>query len=148
MQYSKQGVQLTEYFEGCDLHSYKDQVGVWTIGYGHTRNVIEGMSCTKEQAETWLFEDIRLCEVFVNENVIVSLTQSQYDALVDFCFNLGCNALKCSTLLQLLNKSNFEAAANEFEKWDHAGGKVVAGLLRRRKAEEAEFLNKGASNAS
>lgn len=148
MKHSLQGLLLTERFEGCRLIAYQDQVGVWTIGYGHTRGVCEGMTCTQAQAEAWLLEDMRLCEACVNENVSISLTQGQFDALTDFCFNLGCHALKCSTLLQLLNKSNFAAAAKEFEKWDHAGGKEIAGLLRRRQAEEAEFLAKGATNAS
>jgi lysozyme len=140
MQYSKQGLTLTERFEGCDLNAYRDQVGVPTIGYGHTFEVFMGMTCTKEQAEAWLMSDIKLCEDFVNTHVIVvPLNQNQFDALVDFCFNLGCNALKCSSLLRLLNKSDFEAAAKEFEKWDHAGGNVVAGLFKRRVAEEILF---------
>jgi lysozyme len=117
MQYSKSGVQLTEKFEGCKLAAYQDQVGVWTIGYGHTRYVHPTDTCTQQQAEAW-----------------------EFDALVDFAFNLGCASLNGSTLLKKLNAGDFQGAAQEFEKWSHAGGQVVAGLLRRRQAEEAEFI--------
>lgn len=140
MRYSKNGLQLTESFEGCRLVAYQDQVGVWTIGYGHTRGVHAGMTCTQAQAEQWLLEDVAFCETDVNTHVTVPLTQGEFDALVDFGFNLGCASLNDSTLLRLLNAGHYDLAANEFEKWDHAGGKVVAGLLRRRLAEKQEFL--------
>lgn len=139
MQYSKQGLALTGKFEGCRLTAYLDQVGVPTIGYGHTRGVRLGMTCTQEQAEAWLREDIAICEQDVNTHVKVPLTQGEFDALVDFSFNLGCASLNGSTLLRLLNTGDYHGAAAEFEKWDHAGGKVVSGLLRRRIAEEQEF---------
>ena len=141
MNYSKQGLQLTEKFEGVRLEAYLDQVGVPTIGYGHTRGVKLGDTCTQEQAEQWLLDDVRACELCVNFHVAVPLTQGEFDALVDFCFNLGCGALTGSTLLRKLNSSDFNGAAGEFEKWSHAGGKVVAGLLRRRIEEENEFLS-------
>lgn len=140
MTYSKQGIQLTEGFEGCKLVAYQDQVGVWTIGYGHTRGVTEGMTCTQEQAEQWLLEDIQIAVANVNTHVNVEVTQGEFDALVDFAFNCGCKNLDSSTLLKLLNGgADITRVAAEFEKWDHAGGKVVAGLLRRRIAEEHEF---------
>lgn len=139
MKYSQYGLQLTEKFEGVKLPAYLDQVGVPTIGYGHTRGVKLGDVCTQQQAEQWLMEDIQACELCVNHRVTVPLTQGEFDALVDFCFNLGCGALTGSTLLRKLNSSDFSEAAGEFEKWAHAGGKVVAGLLRRRLEEENEF---------
>lgn len=139
MQYSQAGEALTERFEGCRLTAYQDQVGAWTIGFGHTAGVHAGMTCSQAQAEQWLAEDVQSCVNFINAHVTVPLTQGEFDALVDFAFNLGCGALGGSTLLKLLNQGNYAATANEFEKWDHAGGKVVAGLLRRRQAEEAEF---------
>ena len=143
MRYSKQGIQLTERFEAFRNVAYWDKLGkVWTIAYGHTRYVYEGMTCTKEQGIEWLLQDVELCEQDINSHVKVALTQHEFDALVDFCFNLGCQSLNGSTLLKLLNANNHAAAANEFEKWDHAGGNVVAGLLRRRLAEKDEFLTK------
>lgn len=139
MRYSKTGLELTERFEGCRLVAYQDQVGVWTIGYGHTRGVHEGMTCTQPQADQWLIEDSAYSEAHVNSCVKVPVTQGEFDALVDFDFNLGGGALGGSTLLRLLNAGHHDLAADQFEKWDHAGGKVVAGLLRRRLAEKAEF---------
>jgi lysozyme len=139
--YSKKGLQLTEKCEGCRLEAYLDQVGIPTIGYGHTRGVKLGDTCTQEQAEQWLHEDIAIAEADVNSHVYVPLTQGMFDALVDFCFNLGCAARNKSTLLHLINSNDLANAANEFSKWDHAGGKVVAGLLRRRLDERTEFLH-------
>lgn len=139
MRYSKQGAALTERFEGYRSESYQDQHGIWTIGYGHTRGVIEGMSCDQAQAEAWRCEDTAAAESAVNHMVRVPMTQGEFDALVDFVFNLGAQAFSGSTLLRLLNAGNYAAAADEFAKWDHCGGKEVAGLLRRRLAEKAEF---------
>jgi len=139
MQYSKDGVQLTERFEGVRLTAYQDQVGRWTIGYGHTANVNPGDTCTLEQAEAWLQQDTQWACDTVNKYVTVQLTQGEFDALVDFTFNLGSGSLQHSTLLRLVNAGDFANAANEFQKWDLAGGQVVAGLLRRRVAEAAEF---------
>jgi lysozyme len=139
MQYSKKGIQLTEGFEGCRLTSYQDTGGVWTIGYGHTHLVGPGMTCTQEQAEIWLRTDMAVAETGVQALVKIPLTQGEYDALVDFAFNCGVGNLRVSTLLKLVNTGDFAHAAAEFEKWDHVNSQVVAGLLRRRLAEEAEF---------
>ncbi len=139
-EYSKGALALTERFEGCKLAAYQDSVGVWTIGYGHTFGVRKGDTCTPEQAEAWLRVDLAAAQKFVNIHVQTEITQGEFDALVDFVFNLGCGSLEHSTLLRLVNARQFEAAAKEFVKWDHAGGKEVAGLLRRRQAEAAEFV--------
>jgi lysozyme len=139
MNYSLTGAALTKRFEQCRLVAYQDQVGVWTIAWGHTFGVTEGMTCTQAQADAWLMEDIAACEDDVNTHVTVPLTQGQFDALCDFAFNIGRGALNNSTLLKELNAGDAAAAAAEFEKWDHAGGKVVAGLLRRRLDEKTEF---------
>jgi lysozyme len=139
MKYSKDGLHLTEQFEGCRLSAYQDSGGLWTIGYGHTAGVHPGMSCTQAQAEQWLAEDIAWAESQVNRLVRVALTQDEFDALVDFTFNCGVGNFIHSTLLALVNAGKMDQAAKEFERWDKAGGVVVAGLLRRRIAEEAEF---------
>ena len=139
MTYSKTGIQLTERFEGCRLAAYPDTGGVWTIGYGHTHGVHEGMTCTREQAEAWLREDIQAAADAVNRLVSVLLKQSEFDALVDFVFNLGSGAFARSTMLEDLNAGNFAAAALQFPLWDRDAGRVLAGLLHRRLAEEAEF---------
>lgn len=142
MKYSLRGLKLTEAFEadgGPKLVAYQDQVGRWTIGYGHTAGVKPGDCCTTEQAEAMLHADIAWAEAFVNHIVTGILTQGEFDALVDFTFNLGSGNFQSSTLLKLVNAGDMEDAAKQFEQWDHAGGKVVAGLLRRRLAEEQVF---------
>ena len=139
MDYSKKGIALTEDMEGCKLVAYPDSVGVWTIGYGHTRGVHAGMTCTQAQAEAWLIEDIALAVNFVNTHVKVKFTQGEFDALVDFAFNLGIGAEDHSTLLALVNQGKFDEAALQFPRWDKAGGHELAGLLRRRLAEQALF---------
>jgi lysozyme len=139
MNYSKSGIQLTEQFEGCRLTAYQDQVGRWTIGYGHTAGVQPGQVCTQEQAEEWLQEDTAWAVRVVNAAVRVSLSQGEFDALTDWVFNLGSGNFQHSHLLELVNQGDFTNAANEFQKWDRAGGQVVAGLLRRRIAEQQEF---------
>lgn len=140
MNYSRDGLHLTEQFEGCKFEAYQDSKGVWTIGYGHTRGVHAGMTCTQQQAEQWLAEDIAWAASEVNKLVHVSLTQEEFDALVDFTFNCGCGNFDHSTLLALVNKGDYVAAAAQFQLWDHVGAKVSAGLLRRREAEQKMFL--------
>lgn len=138
--YSQDGLTLTEQFEGCELTAYQDQVGVWTIGYGHTGSgVIAGLTITQDQAEALLASDISAAATYVNQVVTIVLVQEEFDALVDFVFNLGRGAFAGSTLLRNLNAGNFAASAAQFDLWDHAGGQVVAGLLRRRQAETALF---------
>ena len=139
MTYSKMGERLTEGFEGCRLTAYQDSGGVWTIGYGHTAGVYAGMTCTEAQAEAWLAGDTEWAAHVVNVLVDTPLTQAEFDALTDFTFNCGAGRFRDSDVLRLLNTGQPHAAAQALEEYDHAGGKVLAGLLRRRKAEEAEF---------
>jgi lysozyme len=138
--YSGNGLALTEQFEGCELTAYQDQVGVWTIGYGHTGpDVVSGLSISLEQAQDFLAQDVLSAAACVNNHVTIQLAQNEFDALVDFVFNLGVGAFTGSTLLRDLNAGNISDAAAQFDLWDHAGGAVVAGLLRRREAETAMF---------
>jgi lysozyme len=139
MKYSKTGLALTERFEGVRLTAYQDQVGVWTIGYGHTAGVQPGDTCTQEQAEAWLAQDVSGAVSVVTSYIHVPLSQGEFDALVDFTFNLGAGSFEHSELLTLINDGEIEAAAEQFQRWSHAGGVEVAGLLRRRQAEEQEF---------
>jgi lysozyme len=138
--YGKYGLLLTEGFEGVELTAYPDVGGVWTIGYGHTGpNVHKGLTITQAQAEQFLLQDVKRAADAVNTYVTVAISQDEFDALTDFTFNAGTGALEGSTLLKDLNAGNFAGAAAQFDAWDHAGGKVVAGLLRRREAEEKLF---------
>lgn len=138
--YSNTGLHLTEHFEGCRLVSYQDSKGIWTIGYGHTFKVVEGMTCTQAQAEAWLMEDVQRAANAVNVLVKINLTQEEFDALVDFVFNLGIGNFRDSTLLRLINQNSLREAANEFPRWDKCAGVVLEGLRKRRIAEQALFL--------
>ena len=147
--YSTKGLSLTEQFEGCRLTAYQDQVGIWTIGYGHTRpDVTAGMTITIDAAQALLAKDVSSAADCVNNLVEVTLTQEEFDALVDFVFNLGAGAFRGSTMLRDLNAGDFTSAAAQFDMWDHAGGAVVAGLLRRRQAEAELFEGGDASTQS
>jgi len=144
MEYSKDGLHLTEQFEGVKLTAYPDPGtggAPWTIGYGHTGpEVHQGLTITQEQAEQYLAQDVKKAVADVNAKLTVEVTQGEFDALVDFAFNCGCGNLNNSTLLKKINAGDFQGAAHEFEKWDMAAGKHMAGLLRRRQAEELEFV--------
>lgn len=142
---SDSGRALVKEFEGFNLQAYQDGGGVWTIGYGHTGDdVHQWLIITDGDAENFLTKDLAGAEHTVNAAVKVPITQNQFDALVDFAFNLGGHALATSTLMRLLNEGDKMGAANEFAKWDHSGGKEVPGLLRRRLAERDLFLQEAA----
>ena len=137
---SERGLEFIRQHEGCKLEAYQDSVGVWTIGYGHTIGVKQGDTCTQEQADAWLAEDAaQIGAKCINWLVKVPLTQEEFDALCSFSFNLGCSALRNSTLLKKLNDRDYAGAAEEFSKWDHAGGKQIAGLTKRRSDERELF---------
>lgn len=141
MIYSKTGLALTQRFESCKLIAYQDERGVWTIGWGHTgTNVSAGDTITQEQADALLAQDTFTAQECVSRLVRKKLNQEEFDALVDFVFNIGCGAFLRSTMLCLLNDGDMQVAAKQFDEWDWAGGSKVAGLLRRRQDETNEFL--------
>jgi lysozyme len=139
MRYSVTGLALTEKSEGCSLTAYQDSGGVWTNGYGNTHGVVPGSTITQQQAAADLSANIQNSVNDVNQLVTVQLTQGEFDALVDFDFNLGRGSLATSTLLSRLNAGEFAEAAAQFDRWDRCDGTVLAGLLRRRQGETAEF---------
>ena len=127
-------------FEGLRLTAYKCPAGVWTIGHGHTKGVKMGQTITKAQAETLLRGDLLPCEEYVR-GLNLELTQGQFDALVDFCFNLGTAALQRSTLLQKIRtKADELTIRNEFAKWVNAGGVRLQGLVKRRAWEADRYF--------
>lgn len=145
MKTSSSGINLIKSFEGKRLKAYDDGVGVWTIGFGTIKypngvRVKKGDTCTEEQAETYLKNDLVKFENAINRLVKVLLTQNQFDALASFTYNLGETNLSTSTLLKKLNAKDYKGAADQFERWNKAGGKVMNGLTRRRKAEKELFL--------
>lgn len=135
MKTSAEGVALIKKFEGCKLESYLCSADVWTLGFGHTRGVKEGDSCTQEQAEQTLVDDLFEFEKYVHKHVNVALDQNQFDALVAWTFNLGPTNLRESTLLKRVNEERFSDVPTEIRRWNRAGGEVVQGLVRRRAAE-------------
>jgi len=146
MQTSDNGIALIKQFEDCKLTAYQDSVGVWTIGYGWTqpvdgKTIRAGMTIKQETAERLLKTGLVSYESDVSRLVKVRLTQGQFDALVSFTYNLGARSLSTSTLLRKLNAGDYAGAADEFLRWNKAGGKVLNGLTRRREAERALFLS-------
>jgi lysozyme len=140
MRTSKRGIDLVRSFEGLRLKAYKCPAGVWTIGYGHTGAVHEGDKITEEDAIEYLEDDLDRFEKCVDKAVNVPITQNMFDALVSFAYNVGCGAFKKSALLKKLNAKDYEGAADQFPRWNKAGGRELAGLTRRRAAERAMFL--------
>lgn len=128
-------------FEGCRLSAYKCSAGVWTIGYGHTEDVKEGDTCTEEQANAWLIEDIRNTQLLLAHYVNVPVSEGEFVALVSLAFNVGVGTLMKSKLLRKLNAGDRDGAAKEFLDFDLANGKRIAGLTRRRKQEHDLFLS-------
>ncbi len=130
-------------YEKCRLTAYDDGVGVWTIGWGHTKGVKPGDTCTQEQANAWFDGEIAEFEGAVNGAVAVPITQIQFDALVSFAYNVGTGALGSSTLLKTLNGGNYAGTGRHFESWDKGvvNGRLVSleGLTKRRKAERKIF---------
>jgi lysozyme len=138
--YSDHGLALTKSFEGLHLEAYRDCTGVWTIGYGHTGPTLAaGQTISEPGAEEFLRADLAEAVACVNRSVQFVISQNQFDAMVDFCFNAGRGNFLQSTLLRKANSGDFAGAAAQFALWVHAGGEVVAGLVRRRKAEAELF---------
>ena len=145
MRVSQNGIDLIKKFEGIRLKSYICPAGVLTIGYGHTgSDVHPNQQITEEQAERLLWKDTESAQQTVSSFVTVKLNQNEYDALVSFTFNVGPTAFVNSTLLRLLNHgAERKVVASEFARWVKAGGNdAVPGLVRRRDAEKALFLEK------
>ena len=143
MNISQEGLSLIKKFEGCKLESYKCAAGVWTIGFGSTSGVEEGMEISQERADMLLLEDVEVFEETVNNLVEVDLEQNQFDALVAWTFNLGSTNLKNSTLLKVLNDKNYEGVPEQIKRWNKATvdgeRQVLEGLVRRREAESLLF---------
>lgn len=112
---------------------------VWTIGYGHTKGVKEGMVITETQAEKFLYEDIAWVEDVIDSTVKVPLTQNQRDALGSLIFNIGGTAFANSTVLRKLNEKDYKGAADAFLMWCKQKGVVLKGLVRRREQERKLF---------
>ena len=149
MKLTKKGINLIKEFEGLRLTAYRDSVGVWTIGYGNTfyedgSTVKQGDKITQERADS-LFRSIldkfadQVCNSLTNPDRV---SDAQFSAMVSLAYNIGVGAFKGSTLLRKVNANPCDPTIpDEFIRWNKAGGKVLAGLTRRRKAEEDLYKN-------
>jgi lysozyme len=150
MNMSRIGLELLKKSEGFREQAYHDVAGFRTIGFGHRllprENYPDGMNLV--QAEAILANDVRNAEIAIERLVRVLLTQGQFDALVDFVFNLGAGRLAGSTLLKYLNSGKYDAAAWQLLAWDHAGSQQLAGLKARREAEFRLWGTTGAQDAA
>jgi lysozyme len=138
MEVSAVGLQCTKDSEGCRLRAYQDTGGVWTIGYGHTGGVRPNQVITSSIADVLLRHDLNYAVGIVNEHCL-PCTQGQFDALVDFVFNVGPSQFLTSTLLKKHLSKDYEGAAREFKKWKYDNGRVEEGLVTRRAREEALY---------
>ncbi len=146
----RQAARIVTAFEGWSPTPYRDPVGVWTIGYGSIWDYrlapvgrVGAATPAIDQATARLFvlTELHQAALAVAHDVHVPLTDKMRAALEDFVFNLGAGSLAASTLLRLLNAGDYAGAAAQFDQWDHAGGKELAGLLRRREVEAALFAD-------
>lgn len=160
----KKALKLIQSFEGLPdgnpktvkLDPYLDPVGIWTIGWGHAMRDAEGNflrgeanrqaatemypdGITRREALTLLRDDVRSVVFAIRKAVTTKINENQMAALISFTFNVGIGNLKSSTLLKHVNQGEFGSAAKEFAKWNKSGGKVLKGLIRRRKAESELF---------
>lgn len=140
------GLALVKRFEGLETVAYPDPGNrvtgePWTIGYGHTRGVRRGDTCTEAQATLWLREDLHAAEGAVRHLVDVPLNQGQFDALASFVFNVGAGAFGNSTLLRLLNVGDAAGAAEQFKRWNRGADGPLPGLVTRRAAERDLFVS-------
>lgn len=142
MKISIEGLSLIKKFEGLELEAYKCAAGVWTIGYGHTKDVKEGDKISKAEADEMLVHEIEEYENYVNTAVNVPLSQNQFDAIVSWVFNLGNGNLLASTMLKVINSGDHAGVPAQIKRWNKAGGKVLEGLIRRREAEALLYEGK------
>lgn len=134
--------RIIKEFEGLKLNAYLCPAGVWTIGFGHTKGIKQGMKIDQATADRLLDIDIVDVARSIRKLVKVDLNDNQAQALVSFIFNVGAGAFEKSTLLRKLNQKDYAGASDEFGKWVYAKGKKLPGLIRRRKAERELFVCK------
>ena len=144
MNLSEKGLELIKSFEGCHLTAYRCPAGVWTIGYGHTSGVYEGMVISQEEADQFLYEDVQRFVNAVNQyQSRFNFNQNEFDALVSFTYNCGAGSL--ANVMSCCNTK--QEIAEEMKLYNKGGGQVLPGLVRRRQAEYDMFMS-GASSSS
>jgi len=146
MKMNAAGVRLVKSFEGWRASAYRDAVGHWTIGYGHTSmagppKVHQGMHITRAEGSEILARDLQYFADEIQPLINVPLSDNQFSALVSFAYNVGVGNFRKSSVLKKVNAGQFDKAASRFVLWNKAGGRVLNGLTRRRLAEAALFAN-------
>jgi len=146
MKMTDEGVKLIMTFEGFRAEAYKDPVGVWTIGFGHTSAAGEpavagGLKVTREEAEIILKRDVENFATGVAAKVTAALDDAQFSALVSFAYNVGLANFAKSSVLAAVNKGDLAAVPRRLQMWTKAGGRVLPGLVKRRAAEAALFVS-------
>ena len=147
MKINAAGLDLIKRWEGLRLTAYKDAVGIWTIGYGHTAEAgppapKAGMKITEQEAEDILKRDLRHYERAVTKAISIAPTSNQFAAMTSLCFNIGPGNFAQSSVVRLLNAGKPREAADAFLLWNKAGGKVLKGLTARREDEKKLFLTR------
>jgi GH24 family phage-related lysozyme (muramidase) len=150
MKMTNEGLALIKRFEGLRLDAYRDVGGIWTIGYGHTGMAGEPavksqMKITEEEAHAMLARDVDKFAAGVRDSVTADISDAQFSALVSFAYNVGLGAFQRSSVLTAVNARDFEAVPRRLNLWAKAGGRVLAGLVRRRAAEGALFMSQSKS---
>jgi len=147
-------LDLIKSFEGLRLTAYRDPVGIWTIGYGTTADAgvgiapAAGMTITEAQASEYLRRAVEKFAAAIRPAITMPVNENQFGALVSLAYNIGPAAFEKSTLLKKLNSGDYAGAADQFARWNKAGGKVLAGLTRRRAAERDLFLTPASTHTA
>ena len=149
MRMTKEGLALIKCFEGFRGRAYRDPVGVWTIGYGHTSmagppSVSEGLEISRAEADAILRRDVEQFARDVASCLRVPLSPAQFSALVSFAYNVGTGNFRASSVLKAVNAGDFAAVPRRLQLWAKAGGRVLPGLIKRRAAEAELFLGPAA----
>jgi len=140
-QINQAGLALITGFETCTLSAILPTANdVWTIGWGHTEGVQQGDTCTQDQADAWLRQDLAWAELTVSTHTVTPLTDNEFAALVSLVYNIGCGNFDGSTLLRDLNAADLNDAAAQFLVWDKQRGIDLPGLDVRRQSERTLFL--------
>lgn len=139
------GIDLIKSFEGCKLNAYQDGADIWTIGYGHTKDVKEGVTCSLSEADAWLRQDCAWAWAAILRLVKVPLTANQGGSLLSVVFNLGETQFSKSSLLVMLNSGNYVGIPDKIKQFVYisrkdGGGTMSQGLVNRRNAEAALFI--------
>lgn len=145
MNIGNKGLELIKSFEGCRLSAYRCPAGVWTIGYGRTQGVYEGMAITQEQADNMLREDVKYYADAVDRyNSRFNFNQAEFDSLTSFTYNCGVGSLQA--VMSCCNTK--QEIAEECKLYNKGGGVVLAGLVRRREEEYKLFMSGSSSSSS